>query len=75
VYTGVTLVLKVKYTKHAREQMIARGISETEVEEGINKGAKRLQHPDKIIFAYRYYEIVSKKVGDVYFVITVQSRW
>ncbi|MBI2106348.1 DUF4258 domain-containing protein [Candidatus Woesearchaeota archaeon] len=68
-------MLKVKYTKHSREQMIAGGISEYDVEEGINKGVKRLQQPDKIIFTHRYYGIVSKKVDDVYFVITVQLRW
>ena len=68
-------MLEIKYGKHAREQMIARGISEAEVEEGIKKGAKRFQQPDKIIFTHKYYEVVSKKIGDTYFVITVQPRW
>jgi hypothetical protein len=35
--------------------MIERGISEQEVEEGIRKGAKRLQKPDRILSDHRYY--------------------
>ena len=55
--------------------MVERGISEYEVEEGIRKGAKRLQHPDKILSEYRYYTVVYKKIEDVIFVITVKPRW
>jgi len=32
--------LNIKYRKHARKQMIERGISEQEVEEGIRKVLK-----------------------------------
>tara|TARA_Y100000310_G_scaffold151291_1_gene150888 strand:+ start:26212 stop:26421 length:210 start_codon:yes stop_codon:yes gene_type:complete len=67
--------LKIKYSKHSREKMVERGISEYEVEEGIRKGAKRLQHPDKILSEYRYYTVVYKKIEDVIFVITVKPRW
>ncbi len=55
--------------------MVARGISEREVEEGIIKGAKRFQLPNKIIATYRYYEVVYKKIGERYFIITIQPRW
>ncbi len=67
--------LQIKYSKHAREQMVARGISEIEIEEGIRKGAKRFQPPNKILSEYRYYIVVYKKVDDIYFVITVKPRW
>lgn len=67
--------LNIKYSKHARKQMIERGISEQEVEEGIRKGAKCLQKPDKILSDYRYYYIVYKKTEDIYFTITVKPRW
>ncbi|HLC63520.1 MAG TPA: DUF4258 domain-containing protein [Candidatus Nanoarchaeia archaeon] len=69
------LELKIWYSKHARDQMVARGISEREVEEGIIKGAKRFQLPNKIIATYRYYEVVYKKIGERYFIITIQPRW
>ena len=65
----------IKYSKHAREKMIERGISEAEVEEGIKSGAKRLQKPNKIAADYRYYCVVYKKIGDTCFVITVKPRW
>ncbi|MBS3151551.1 DUF4258 domain-containing protein [Candidatus Woesearchaeota archaeon] len=69
------MTLKIQYSKHAREQMILRGVSETEVEEGIKKGSKTLQKPNKIISTFRYYEVVYRKLEDTYFVITVQPRW
>ncbi len=67
--------LQIKYSKHAREQMVERRISETEVEEGIRRGAKRFQPPNKILSEYRYYVVVYKKIDDTYFVITVKPRW
>ena len=67
--------MKIMYSKHAREQMIGRGISENEVEEGIRRGSKTLQKPNKILFNHRYYCIVSKKIKDTYYIITVKPRW
>jgi len=67
--------LKIMYSKHARERMIERGISENEVEEGIRRGSKTLQKPNKILFNYKYYAIISKKINDVYYIITVKLRW
>jgi len=66
--------LIIKYSKHARDQMIARGISEKEVEEGIKRGSKELQKPNKILSHYGYFCVVYKKIGEVYFVITVKPR-
>jgi len=54
--------------------MVARGIGEKEVEEGINKGSKELQKPDKILSYFRYFCVVYKKNGDDYFIITVKPR-
>jgi hypothetical protein len=64
--------LNIKYSKHARKQMIERGISEQEVEEGIRKGAKSLQKPGRILSHYHHYCVVYKKIEDIYFVITVK---
>lgn len=66
---------KIKYSKHAREQMVERGITENEVREGIERGAKSFQHPDKIVADYRYYRIVYKKIKDTCFIITVMIKW
>ena len=54
--------------------MVARGISENEVEKGIKCGAKELQKPDKILSYYRYYCVVYKKIKDIYYVLTVKPR-
>lgn len=66
--------MTVKYSNHAREQMIARGISETEVEEAIKRGSKQLQKPNKILSYYKYFCVVYRKIGEDIFVITVKPR-
>jgi hypothetical protein len=68
------LLVSIYYSKHAREQMIARGISTKEVEDAIKAGSKQLQEPDKILSYYRYFCVVYKKVGDNTFIITVKPR-
>tara|TARA_Y100000034_G_C6905305_1_gene419879 strand:- start:1867 stop:2031 length:165 start_codon:yes stop_codon:yes gene_type:complete len=54
--------------------MIFRGISDNEVIEGIKKGNKELQKPNKILSHYRYYCVVYKKINDTYYIITVKPR-
>ena len=68
------LHLAIRYGKHAREQMVARGVSEKEVEEGIKRGSKEFQKPNKILSYYRYYCVVYKKIGKELYVITVKPR-
>jgi len=65
----------IKYSKHARDQMVERGISINEVEEAIRCGAKELQKPNKILHLYRYFTVVTKKINGDQFVITVKPRW
>lgn len=65
----------IKYGKHAKEQMVARGISSNEVEQAIKSGARELQKPNKILFHFRYFTVVTKKLNGDYFVITVKLRW
>ena len=55
--------------------MIARGIPEKEVEEGIKRGSKELQKPNKILSYYKYFCVVYKKIGKDFYVITVKPRW
>ena len=64
----------IRYSKHAREQMIERGVSVNEVEEAIERGAKELQKPNKILFHFRYFTVVTKKIKSDYFIITVKPR-
>ncbi len=63
------------FSRHAREQMVARGIGEALVEEAIKKGSRRLQQPNKIVAEYRYFSVVYRKAGKDCFVITVKPRW
>jgi len=65
----------IRYGKHAREQMVARGISENEVYDAVKSGSKHLQYPDKIVSKYKYFSVVYKKIGENIFVITVKPRW
>lgn len=65
----------IKYSKPAREQMVQRGISTNEVEEGIKKGSKELQKPDKILCHFRHFIVVTRKLDGDYFIITVKPRW
>ena len=66
--------MPVNYSKHAREQMVARGISEKEVEEAIKRGSKELQKPNKILSYHKYFCVVYKKFGNDVYVITVKPR-
>ena len=66
--------MAIKYSRHAREQMIARGISAKEVEDGIKMGSKELQKPDKILSHYYYFCVVYKKIGKDEYIITVKPR-
>ena len=66
--------MKIILTKHARERMIARGISLEEVKNAILRGSKRVQD-GKIFAAYRYFEVVYKKVDEIFVVVTVSPRW
>ncbi len=55
--------------------MIERSVSVREVENAIKGGAKELQKPNKIVYHYRYFSVVTKKINEDYFVITVKPRW
>lgn len=70
--TGVTLA--IKYSKHARERMVLRGITEKEIQEAIKRGSKELQKPDKILSRYKYFCVVYKKIKEDLYVITIRPR-
>ena len=64
----------IRYSNHAREKMVERGISEKEISNAINRGSKRTQD-DKIVATYMYIEVVYKMIDDDAYVITVFVRW
>ena len=66
--------MTIYYSRHAREQMVARGVSEKEAEEGIKRGFKELQKPNKILSYYKYFCVVYKNIGKDLYVITVKLR-
>ncbi len=65
---------RVLYSRHARQRMILRGISEREVNDALRKGTKRTQD-GKIVASYMYFEVVYVVRGEDVWVITVQFRW
>jgi hypothetical protein len=64
----------IRYSNHAREKMVERGISEKEISNAIDRGSKRTQD-GKIVATYMYFEVVYKMIGDEAYVITVFVRW
>lgn len=54
--------------------MVLRGITEKEVEEGITRGSKEIQKPDKILSYYKYFCVIYKKVKEDIYVITIKPR-
>ena len=64
----------VRYSKHAVQRMVLRGISRVEVEDAIRLGTKTRQQ-GRIVAAYRYFEVVYVVRGTRVFVITVKPRW
>jgi len=55
--------------------MIERGISRNEIEEALQRGAKQFQIPNKILYHYRYFVVVTKNSNNSIFIITVKPRW
>lgn len=67
------MITLVRYSRHARERMIERGISSNEVEDAIRKGSKEMQN-NKILHHYRHFTAVTIRIKKDYFVITVMPR-
>jgi len=68
------ITLEIEVSQHAKEQMVDRGFSKTEVEECIRCGSKTIQD-GKITSIYRDYKVVYKKIKERYFIITIMYRW
>lgn len=65
----------ILFSRHAREQMVARGITVSLVAEAVKRGSKQLQSNDRILYYYRYFVVVTRKINENDYVITVKPRW
>jgi hypothetical protein len=65
---------QVLFSEHAAQRMVLRGISRAEVEEAIRSGTKSRQG-EKVVSAYRYFEVVYVVRRGRIYVITVKPRW
>lgn len=65
---------RVLYSRHAVQRMVLRGITRNEVETAIRSGSKTRQG-ERIVVAYRYFEVVYVVRGSDILVITVKPRW
>jgi hypothetical protein len=69
----VALTCRFRPSQHAKDRMIERGISRSEAEEAIGKGAK-LRRGQKVFSRLRGVEIVYRKMPCNHHVITVYRR-
>lgn len=65
---------RVLYSQHAVERMVLRGITRGEVEAALRSGSKSRQG-NRIVAAYRYFEVVYAVREDRILIITVKPRW
>jgi len=65
---------RVLYSRHAVQRMVLRGITRNEVETAIRSGSKTRQG-ERIVAAYRYFEVVYVVRGGDVLVVTVKPRW
>ncbi|MBI5391251.1 DUF4258 domain-containing protein [Candidatus Woesearchaeota archaeon] len=57
-------------TMHAKEQMVLRGVSKSQVLEALQKGAK-IRQTDGFLSSYGYVKVAYKIRGEAYIIKTV----
>ncbi len=62
--------MKIKLTKHSLDKMAWLGVTEDQVIEAIEKGAKYRQ-TDGLLSKYTYISVAYKKIKDYYLIKTV----
>jgi hypothetical protein len=68
------MTFEVLYSKHARQRMVLRGITASEVESAIQFGSKTRQD-GQVVATYHYFSVVYVVRNRRYFVLTVKPRW
>ena len=66
--------MKLKFTKHASQQLKERGISKELVKLAIERGSKSRQGKNHFILTYTYIKVAYKKFNDVYIIKTVMVK-
>tara|TARA_Y100000034_G_C6726215_1_gene321455 strand:+ start:295 stop:510 length:216 start_codon:yes stop_codon:yes gene_type:complete len=69
----IILEVKLKLTKHAKEQMINRGIEKEQIKDVIRMGNK-IKQTDGFLSCYGYIAVAWKKTGEYYKIKTVIIR-
>lgn len=67
--------MELLFTHHARQRMIERGVSVSEVEQAIQWGSKQLQGEGRLASNWGYIGVVYIKLKNRIIVITVKLRW
>lgn len=67
--------MELLFTRHARQRMIERGVSVSEVEQAIQRGSKQLQGEGRLVSSSGYISVVYEKLKNRIIVITVKLRW
>ena len=65
--------IRIKLTKHAKEQMINRGVEKNQIKKAIKMGNK-IKQTDGFLSLYGYVAVAWKKSGEYYKIKTVMVR-
>ena len=65
--------MQIKLTRHAKEQMMNRGITNEQIKIAIQRGATTKQ-TDGYESHYTYYSVCWKKIGQVFKIKTVKIK-
>ena len=67
-------LMRLKFTKHASQQLKERGISKELVRLAIQRGAKARQGKNHFVASYTYIRVAFKTFHDVYLIKTVMIK-
>jgi len=65
--------MDVLFTRHAKEQMVARGIEKQQILDCIRRGSKTRQ-TDGLLASHGYIQVAYKMQGNTYIIKTVMIR-
>ena len=66
--------MKIKFRKHASQQLKERGISKELVKLAIERGSKSRQGKNNFVSSYTYIKVAYKNFNDVYVIKTVMIK-
>lgn len=66
--------MKLKFTRHASQQLKERGVSKELVKSAIERGSKSRQGNHQFLSSYTYIKVAYKKFNDIYIIKTVMVK-